>query len=235
LATVTAEPQPPAPAAGSTSKPGWIERNHFWLRRLHSLSGIVPVGGFLLFHFYENGAIFYGPAAYDAMSEEARGIRYLEIIEIFLIFIPFLYHALYGLFIAAYSRNNSDNYTYARNRLFMWQRFTGVVLLLFILYHIWQFRFDSFRDTHADSGTVAAAFAIFPVFVFYIVGIVSAGFHLGNGIFTFLITWGIAVGQRAQRIAQIISTATAIIVSAVGIALALYFVNLAGGFVWWFA
>jgi succinate dehydrogenase / fumarate reductase cytochrome b subunit len=235
LATVTAEPQPPAPAAGSTSKPGWIERNHFWLRRLHSLSGIVPVGGFLLFHFYENGAIFYGPDAYDAMSEEARGIRYLEIIEIFLIFIPFLYHALYGLFIAAYSRNNSDNYTYARNRLFMWQRFTGVVLLLFILYHIWQFRFDSFRDTHADSGTVAAAFAIFPVFVFYVVGIVSAGFHLGNGIFTFLITWGIAVGQRAQRIAQIISTATAILVSAVGIALALYFVNLAGGFVWWFA
>ena len=86
-----------------------------------------------------------------------------------------------------------------------------------------------------DAGTVAAAFSIFPIFVFYVVGIVSAGFHLGNGIFTFLITWGLAVGQRAQRIAQIISTATAIIVSAAGIAIAAYFVSLAGGFVWWFA
>jgi succinate dehydrogenase cytochrome b subunit len=235
LATVTAKPPQPAPAAGPESRPGFIERNHFWLRRLHSLSGIIPVGGFLLFHFYENGAIFYGADAYDSMSEEARGIRYLELIEIALIFIPFLYHAVYGLFIAAYARNNMDNYTYGRNRLFMWQRFTGVVLLLFILYHIWQFRFDSFRESHADAGTVAAAFSIFPVFVFYVIGIASAGFHLGNGLFTFLITWGIAVGQRAQRIAQIIGAATAIIVSLIGIAIAVYFVSLAGGFVWWFA
>jgi succinate dehydrogenase / fumarate reductase cytochrome b subunit len=235
LATVTAEPQPPAPATERSSQPGWIERNHFWLRRLHSLSGIVPVGGFLLFHFYENGAIFYGAGAYDSMAEEARGIRYLEIIEIAVVFIPFLYHALYGLFIAAYGRNNAETYTYSRNNLFMWQRFTGVVLLLFILYHIWQFRFDSFRETHADAGTVAAALSIFPVFVFYIVGILSAGFHLGNGLFTFLITWGITVGQRAQRISQIISTAVAIIVSVIGIAIAAYFVSLSGGFVWWFA
>ena len=235
MATVTAEPQPPATTSGRASRPGWIERNHFWLRRIHSLSGIIPVGGFLLFHFYENGAIFYGTDAYNTMSEEARGIRYLELIEIFLIFIPFLYHAVYGLFIAAYSRNNVDNYTYGRNRLFMWQRLTGVVLLLFILYHIWQFRFDSFRESHADAATVAAAFAVVPVFVFYVVGIVSAGFHLGNGLFTFLITWGITVGQRAQRIAQVISAALAIIVSVVGVAMALIFVNAAGGFVWWFS
>jgi succinate dehydrogenase / fumarate reductase, cytochrome b subunit len=234
LATVTAEPPQAAPAAGPAAKPNWIQRNHFWLRRLHSLSGIIPVGGFLLFHFYENGAIFYGPAAYTAMAEEARQIRYLELIEIALIFIPFLYHALYGLFIASYARNNTMNYNYGRNNLFMWQRFTGVVLFLFILYHIWQFRFVAFRDEHADPGAVAATLSIFPIFVFYVVGIVSAGFHLGNGLWTFLITWGITVGQRAQRISQVITTALSIVVTLFGLGIAVAFVMAAGGFQWWF-
>ena len=98
-----------------------------------------------------------------------------------------------------------------------------------------EIRFDSFRESHAEAGTVAAAFSIFPVFVFYVVGIASAGFHLGNGLFTFLITWGITVGQRAQRISQIISAALAIIVTLVGLGIAVYFVSLAGGFVWWFS
>jgi len=121
VATATAPGPEAAPAAGQAVKPNFIQRNHFWLRRLHSLSGIVPVGGFLLFHFYENGAIFYGAAAYDKMATEARGIRYLELMEIFLIFIPLLYHALYGLFIAGYARNNTPSYNYSRNNLFMWQ------------------------------------------------------------------------------------------------------------------
>src|SRR4051812_46859275 len=72
LATATAPAPEGTPAARAAARPGWIERNHFWLRRLHSLTGIVPIGGFLLFHFYENGAIFYGVGAYDEMATGAR-------------------------------------------------------------------------------------------------------------------------------------------------------------------
>src|SRR5437870_3076598 len=95
LATVTAPKA--TPATGPSTRPNranrvlrWIQRNHFWLRRLHSLTGIVPIGGFLLFHFYENGAIFYGVDAYDKVSAGARGTRYLELIELFVIFLPLL-------------------------------------------------------------------------------------------------------------------------------------------------
>ncbi|HVG00459.1 MAG TPA: succinate dehydrogenase, partial [Chloroflexia bacterium] len=59
--------------------------------------------------------------------------------------------------------------------------------------------------------------------------VIAVSFHLGNGIWTFLITWGITIGQRAQRISQIVTTAISIIVSLVGIAIALAFVQLAGG------
>ncbi len=232
MARVTAPK--PTPAAGPAAKPNWIQRHHFLLRRLHSLSGIVPVGGFLLFHFYENGAIFYGADAYDKMATDARQLRYIFLLEIALIFIPFLYHALYGLFIASYSRNNIASYNYGRNNLFMWQRVTGVFLLLFILYHIWQFRFLAFRSEHATTSTVAASISILPIFVFYIIGVVSAGFHLGNGIWTFCITWGLTVGKRAQRISQIVTTSISIVVSLVGIAIAVAFVAQAGGFQWWF-
>ena len=234
MASLTSPTPTPTPAAERTTRPNWIERHHFLLRRLHSLSGIVPVGGFLLFHFYENGAIFYGAGAYDKMATDARDLRYLILIEIALIFIPFLYHALYGLFIASYARNNIASYSYGRNNLFMWQRITGIFLLLFIVYHIWTFRFVAFRDVHADTATIAASISVLPVFIFYLIGVISAGFHLGNGLWTFCITWGLTVGKRAQRISQYVTTALSILVSLVGVAIAVAFVMQAGGLKLWF-
>lgn len=231
MASVTAPaPEPPQAAKGPAARPNWIQRNHFVLRRLHSLTGIVPVGGFLLFHFYENGAIFYGKEAYDIMAEEARGIRYLELLEISLIFVPLLYHALYGLFIASYARNNTMTYNYGRNNLFMWQRVTGIIAFLFILYHVWQFRFTAFWEGSANTDTVAYTLADPWVFAFYVVGVVASAFHLGNGIWTFLITWGITIGKRAQRISQVVTTSISLLVSAVGIGIAVAFVAQAGGF-----
>src|SRR6478672_739652 len=109
-ASSTAVPAAQTDGSSSIERPrSFIQRNHFWLRRLHSLTGIVPIAGFVLFHFYENGTIFYGAAAYDKMATEARGVRYLELLEIFLILLPLLYHALYGLFIAGYARNNTPS------------------------------------------------------------------------------------------------------------------------------
>ena len=232
MATLAAPPPKATPAAGPAARPTWIQRNHFWLRRLHSLTGVVPVGGFLLFHFYENGSIFYGQKAYDEMATAARGIRYVEVLEIGIVFLPLLYHALYGLFIASYARNNTMTYNYSRNNLFMWQRATGIITLLFIMYHVWQFRFTSFWSTHAETGAVAATLSLGPVFLFYVIGVIAASFHLGNGIWTFLITWGITVGQRSQRISQVITTALSVVVSLVGIAIAVAFVAQAGGLRW---
>ena len=232
VATATAPAPKATPATGPAAKPNFIQRNHFWLRRLHSLTGIVPVGGFILFHFYENGTIFYGAAAYDKMATEARGVRYLELMEIFLIFIPLLYHALYGLFIATYARNNTATYNYSRNNLFMWQRATGVMVLLFILYHVWQFRFTSFWSTHASVEAVSANLSQIPIFIFYVIGVIATAFHLGNGLWTFLITWGITVGQRSQRISQVITTGISLLISVIGIAIAVAFVAQAGGLTW---
>src|SRR6476619_8193722 len=101
-------PAAPIPATGSSSnvRPrNFVERNHFWLRRLHSLTGIVPVGGFLIYHFYENAAILQPGStrdkidAYTEMAVHALGLYLFLFLEIGVIFLPLLYHALYGLVI----------------------------------------------------------------------------------------------------------------------------------------
>ena len=38
------------------------DRRAFWLRKAHSLSGLVPVGAFMCFHLFENTSAAHGAA-----------------------------------------------------------------------------------------------------------------------------------------------------------------------------
>ncbi len=46
----------------------------FVWRKLHSLSGIVPVGAFLLFHLFENLKITGSPESYNEAIRDLWGI-----------------------------------------------------------------------------------------------------------------------------------------------------------------
>ena len=73
----------------------------FYIRRLHSLCGIVPVGLFLLEHIFTNSMVLGGPAPFNAAVEHLASIPH-EImlpLEICFILVPFLFHGLYGLYI----------------------------------------------------------------------------------------------------------------------------------------
>ena len=68
----------------------------FFLRRLHSLSGIIPVGAFLVEHFISNAFATNGPWAYADQVKFLTGLPFVPVLEIVGIYIPLLYHALYG-------------------------------------------------------------------------------------------------------------------------------------------
>ena len=53
--------------------------------------------------------------------------------------------------------------------------------------------------------------------VFYIVGVVSATFHLANGLWSFCVTWGIARSPRSQKIVSYITIVIFLILSVIGI------------------
>src|SRR5580693_4909937 len=108
---------------------------HFWLRRLHSLSGIVPIGGFLAFHLYENYHAMLGAEAYNEMTRTLQRLPLAVAAEIFIIAVPILFHGIYGLFVTATSKPNVYLNSHVRNWMYFLQRVTGVIVFAFILFH----------------------------------------------------------------------------------------------------
>src|SRR6476469_6132623 len=53
----------------------------FLLRRLHSLSGIIPVGAFLLEHFISNAFATNGPKAYADQVKFLTGLPFVPVLE----------------------------------------------------------------------------------------------------------------------------------------------------------
>ena len=59
-------------------------RDPFLLRNLHSLSGVIPVGAFLVEHFVSNAFATRGPAAYAKQVELLSSfpfVFYLELVR----------------------------------------------------------------------------------------------------------------------------------------------------------
>ena len=101
------------------------ERRYFVLRRLHSLSGICPVGAFLLEHFYTNSYAVKGPELFNEKVAALNDLPYLYILEIGLIGIPILFHAVLGVVITFEGSANLRAYATARNWFYVLQRVTA--------------------------------------------------------------------------------------------------------------
>jgi len=194
------------------------DRN-FWIRRLHSLSGIVPIGGFLAFHFYENFQATRGADAYNEMTHKLQSMPLAVGAEIFIIALPILFHGVYGLFITGTAKPNVISNPYVRNVMYFLQRVTGVIVFAFILFHYWTTRLVQLHDHESLDlfRQVQAAVANPWIYAFYIAGILSATFHLANGIWSFSIVWGLTVGPRAQRRMMYISAAVFLALSVLGV------------------
>jgi succinate dehydrogenase / fumarate reductase, cytochrome b subunit len=183
----------------------------FVLRKLHQLSGIVPLGAFLLEHLYTNSKAAHperGVADFNQAVADLQAIPYVLFIEITFIFIPLLYHAVYGLFITWETRPNNLSYPYPRNWFYTIQRITGIILFFFILFHLLNFRFGLIPGLNNESvahhpnkafDIVQREFEMLPILVIYFIGIASTIWHFANGIWLFLVDWGIVIGERAQR------------------------------------
>lgn len=209
--------------------------NNFLLRKLHQITGIIPLGAFFGVHMFTNAKAMNGDKVFNEAVGDIHHLPFLLFIEVFGIFLPLLYHSVYGLMISAEAKNNVGNYGYGRNWLYVFQRVTGVFLFVFLLFHLLHFRwgfFGSFGLTkiavagNADKAfsIVSADFAVTWVLIFYILGIAATAWHLAYGLFLFAVDWGIVIGEKAQS--YVLKG-----VAAVGIGLFLVGVNAAFSFV----
>ena len=191
----------------------------FWVRRLHSLSGILPIGGFLAFHLFENYQATRGADAYNEMTHKLQTLPFAVAAEILIIAVPLLFHGIYGLFVTGTASPNPIGNRYFRNFMYTLQRVTGVIVFAFILFHYWTTRLVQLTDHESLNlfNQVQAAVANPWIYAFYIAGILSATFHLANGIWSFSIVWGITIGPQAQRRMLYISFAVFVALSFLGV------------------
>jgi succinate dehydrogenase / fumarate reductase cytochrome b subunit len=200
----------------------------FLLRKLHQLTGIVPLGLFLLEHFYTNSKAMTGNngADFNNAVKDLQSIPYILFVEIVGIFIPLIYHAVYGLFITWEARPNNLAYPYPRNWFYTIQRVTGIILFFFITFHVLNFRFGLIPGLNdlsvADNprlafDIVSREFADTLIFAVYLVGITATVWHLANGVWLFAVDWGIVIGERAQRLTGYACIAFGVLLLAVGI------------------
>ncbi len=209
-------------------------RHEFLVRRLHSLSGLIPIGGYLAFHLATNAAILDGVDAYQHRANQIHqlGPTTILVLEWSVIFLPILFHGIVGMLIVCRGKRNLALYPYPGNFRYTLQRATGVIAMAFILWHVfqmhgwfrWQWWVNSvarplggaqFQPTAAITAPeVIQSSSI--IVVLYAFGTLACVYHLANGLWTMGITWGIWTSPRAQRMANIPCIAVGVLLALVG-------------------
>lgn len=188
------------------------------MRRLHSLLGVIPIGLFLTQHLIVNHFATQGVEAFNQAAHFMANLPFVIFLEIFVIYLPLMYHAFYGLYIAFTAKNNPGHYSYMRNILFVAQRYTGIFLVVFIAWHVFETRFQvAIGAAEADFNMMENILSNPFMFAFYVLGVLSATFHLANGLWSFFVTWGITVSEKSQRYSTYFTLLVFIVLSIIGI------------------
>ncbi len=135
------------------AKPGPLQKHHFLIRRLHSLTGIVPIGVFLIAHLVTNSSLAWGKWGLRTegrgYSVAEGGIKYFQkevawintqvphllLIEITL-WVSIAFHSILGFYYATTGKGNLPRYPHQDNWRYSLQRWSGYIGILFIFYHV---------------------------------------------------------------------------------------------------
>ncbi len=198
-----------SPASAAEASGSILDRHHLLFRRLHSLSGIVPVGLFVIGHLFTNFQIMTGSFQHEVnFIHSLPALLFLEIT----IWVGIGFHAALGLVYTFTGRANVQHYKYLDNWRYTLQRTTGIIALVFIFMHIatlrwrWTFGglFEPFFVATKDgyplaTASTAKALASNWIMLFYVIGVLAVIFHWANGLWTAAITWGLTITVQAQR------------------------------------
>ena len=190
-------------------------RHEFFIRRLHSITGVFPVGAFLLMHLTINASLLSGPSTFQKNMYQIHSLEgLLPIVEWLFILLPILFHGIIGVVIIRSGQANTSMYPFAANVRYTLQRATGMIAFAFIVWHVFHmhgwFHFDFWAE-HVSRPLYGARFRPFSaastlgiamsnplVLALYAVGVMSCVYHFANGLWTMGITWGVWTSQAAQ-------------------------------------
>ncbi|MBX3097864.1 MAG: hypothetical protein KF812_13505, partial [Fimbriimonadaceae bacterium] len=198
-------------ADSGSGKLSLFRESYFW-HKLHSLTGIIPVGFYLVQHLTLNSFSLAGPQYFNGVIHFFESIpqHLFWVLKYGVIWGSFLFHALYGIFIVSRGESNyvGSVRKYRENTYYLMQRITGLIAFAFLCYHMTTtsvagsiYGQESTNYYHNWAGHLSAPVLGIPYFIFvvYVIGILASTYHLAYGIWNFCIRWGITVSEKSQR------------------------------------
>jgi len=193
----------------------------FIWRKLHSLLGVIPIGAFLLEHLLSNFEALKGPAAYAAQVKFLNSLPLVRVLEWVFIFLPLLYHGIYGVYIWIRGKSNVVYYPWAGNWMYVAQRYTGLIAFAYILQHVLRQRFLGIslpENPGAAFAKVQHELANPWMLAVYIIAMIAICWHFAYGIWLFAAKWGITPGETARRRFGWVCLAGGVLLCAMGLA-----------------
>ncbi len=193
----------------------------FIAKRIHSLTGIVPIGLFLVYHLYTQLYLSSGAEAYNNKVNSFYDSPLAFWLLAIFVYIPLIFHSIYGVKLC-FEAKVQPTYQYFGHLLYWLQRASGIGVFLFILAHLWNAKvapiladewgthYEHLHEGFNDPQTGLITLSV------YTLGILGACFHFANGINTFCMTWGIATTPKSQSRVMKFSIALFIILASMG-------------------
>ncbi len=198
---------------------------HFLLLKTHSLTGLVPIGAYLVVHLSVNSLRTVGVLPYQLSIDAINNLPFLIWVETIFIYIPLLFHSFMGFYLSKSARYNLSRYRYPRNGLYTLQRITGAIVFVFLVYHVgttvvpkWTNDKHLFEAAPFLIDILNDEFGTWTGRILYLIGITSATFHFANGLWGFCVSWGLVVGKKAQRNAALAFSLVGLVLTVMGLA-----------------
>jgi succinate dehydrogenase / fumarate reductase, cytochrome b subunit len=205
-------------SATATHGPETARRGNFIVERLGSALAILPLGVWTIVHLWNNLAAFEGgPAWQEAVTGYSH--PFAEAITLAIVLLPLVWHVVWGTARIFQTRPNYPRYGYFVNLKYILQRLSALGLLAFLGAHLWL----AFLEPRLMEGQVEPFADIAhemhfhkPTLVVYILGVLAVAYHVGNGVHTALMGWGVVETQPALRRSQIVAWLVFIVMLVMG-------------------
>ena len=179
------------------------------LRRIFTLTGVVPVGIFLVLHVWTKASALGGSVAFNAWEDRLWGLPLISAIEVLGILLPLAFHAGYGVYLSFERGQSTDRYPFGKSWVRPFGRATGMVTLVFILAHLWEFRVQKWlygMHAHSFFGAATADLSSMKwgvpwIALGYLGGLSAAVAHFTVGLATFAMSSGRLASKSARRVA----------------------------------
>jgi succinate dehydrogenase / fumarate reductase cytochrome b subunit len=176
------------------------------VRRVFSLSGVFPLGAFLVVHILANASALRGEGAFDATVRALHGFPLRAVVETLVVFAPLALHAAVGLWLTVTRRQLAQASPYP-NGVRVAMRVTGVLVLGFLAMHLPEIRFGVGPGGHTGATilTVLAAdlsstwLGVPWRGVVYLAGAGCVTFHFAAGLWGFVVASWHDDGEPSRR------------------------------------